>query len=190
MFYLDKARRGLTQWNETVDRKTMMSWRGEQLCRYLYVVSKLFRQCRLPKVWRGEIPVGWDGRPGVENQVMRNGRYEKLIGAGKHQSGISLIETVIAMSILFIGLAGIVSAHISSMRLRQVNAERALSRNAAEQVFSGIRGMPGLVDAYQRFGGGGPEETFDVRGLQTPAPGQPVGRVIVWRLKNSLKKCK
>jgi type II secretory pathway pseudopilin PulG len=101
--------------------------------------------------------------------------------------GFSLIETLIAMSVLFIALAGIISANISSMRLRQVNGEKALARNAAERVFSAIRGMPGLVEAYQRFGGGGSEETFDVRGLQDPAPGQPVGRVIIWRRKNSLQ---
>jgi hypothetical protein len=44
--------------------------------------------------------------------------------------------------------------------------------------------MPTLQEAYARFGGGGVEETFQVHGLAEPAPGVPVGRVIVWRSKN------
>ncbi len=99
----------------------------------------------------------------------------------------TLVETVIAMSVLFIALAGIISALLRTVTLRQVNAGDALSRTAAEQVFSAIRGMPDVVDAYSRFGGGGPEETFAIRGLQGPTPGEQVGRVIVWRLKSSLK---
>jgi hypothetical protein len=101
--------------------------------------------------------------------------------------GFTLLETIIAMSVLFIAMAGIVSVLLSTVKLRKFNEGEAKARNAAEQVFSAIRGMSDVVDAYGRFGGGGPEETFDVRGLQEPAPGVPVGRIIVWRLKDSLK---
>ena len=101
--------------------------------------------------------------------------------------GFTLVETIIAMSVLFIAMAGIVSVLLSTVKLRQFNEAEAKARNAAEQVFSAIRGMSDVVDAYSRFGGGGPEETFDIRGLQGPVPGTSVGRVIVWRRKSSLK---
>ena len=71
--------------------------------------------------------------------------------------GFTLIEVIIAMSVLFIAVASIVSATLVCMQLRQLNHEKALARNSAEQVFSAIRGMPSIIDAYNRFGGSGPE---------------------------------
>lgn len=102
-------------------------------------------------------------------------------------SGFSLLELFISMSVLSIALTGIISAILSNTQLRKMNEEKAMARNAAEQVFSGIRGQPDIVEAYNRYGGGGTNETFTVRGLQNPAANEPVGRVIVWRLKSSLK---
>lgn len=101
--------------------------------------------------------------------------------------GFSLIETMITMTVLSISLMGIFSALITCMQVRKMNENNAMARNAAEGVLSGIRGMPGIVEAYQRFGGGGSEETFTVRGLQDPSANEPCGRVIVWRLKSSIK---
>jgi hypothetical protein len=98
-------------------------------------------------------------------------------------AGLTLLETIVAALILAVALVGLLSALVSEVRLRRVNKERALARNAAERTLSAIRGMPTLVEAYQRFGGAGPEATFVVPGLAEPAPGQPVGRVIVWRRK-------
>jgi hypothetical protein len=97
------------------------------------------------------------------------------------------MEVLIALSALSIALIGIISAIITCTQLRQVNGEKAHARNAAEQIFSSIRETGGLLEAYNRYGGGGPEETFVVRGLQNPAPNQPAGRVIVWRDKDSLE---
>ena len=102
-------------------------------------------------------------------------------------AGFTLIETLIAMSLVAVALAGIISAYVSGIWLRQVNMEKAKARNAAEQTFSAIRGMENIVDAYLRFGGGALEETFEIRGLQGPAANEPPGRIIVWRLKSSLK---
>jgi len=102
---------------------------------------------------------------------------------GGQDGGLSLIEVIVDTLILSVALVGLVAALISEMRLRQVNTEKALARDAAGRALSAIRGMLDLVEAYGRFGGGGPEETFDVHGLALPAPGTPVGRVIVWRDK-------
>jgi type II secretory pathway pseudopilin PulG len=118
-------------------------------------------------------------------------RFKKCWSGGilsqRSEGGFTLLETVIAMSVLFIAMAGLFSAILICSRLRQTNAEHAKARNAAEQIFSGIRGMPTIVDAYDRFGGGGSEETFDIEGLKPVSPNDPVGRVIVWRLKSGLK---
>lgn len=98
-------------------------------------------------------------------------------------AGLTLIEVIVSSAVLAIALVGLISGLLSSMRLRELNNEKALARNAAEQTLSAIRGMPSIVDAYARFGGGGPEETFDVYGLAEPAAGTPVGRVFIWRSK-------
>ncbi|MHC4779976.1 MAG: type IV pilus modification PilV family protein [Planctomycetota bacterium] len=109
---------------------------------------------------------------------------EKRSGVpGRAEAAFSLIEVMVAASILAVALVGLVSALLSSMHLRQLNKEKAVARNAAERALSAIRGMPDIVQAYGRFGGGGPEEGFDVFGLAA-VPGQQVGRVIVWRRKN------
>ena len=139
----------------------------------------------------------WGGRTGnsrcngskMKGTFMHGGskKWRRERCSRKACGGFTLLETIIAMSVLFISMAGIVSAYLSCMWVRQVSSERALARNAAEQTLSAIRGLPGIVDAYLRFGGGGAEETFTVRGLQDPSPNEPVGRVIVWRRKSSLK---
>lgn len=113
--------------------------------------------------------------------------WESMARSPNCSSGFTLVETIVAMAVLFIAMAGVITANLSSMHLRQLNAQEAKARNAAEGVLSAIRGTPNLVEAYNRFGGGGPEERFDVRGLQGSLPGEPAGRVIVWRLKSSLK---
>jgi type II secretory pathway pseudopilin PulG len=97
---------------------------------------------------------------------------------------LTLLEVVVSASILAIAMVGLVSALLSSMRLRELNKERAVARNAAEKTLSSLRGMGDIVGAYTRFGGGQTEETFDVTGLADPAPGQSVGRVIIWRQKH------
>jgi len=103
------------------------------------------------------------------------------------QSGFTLIETMISMSVMLIAVAGLVSSILMCVKLRQTNEEKAKARNAAEQTFSAIRGMSGIVDAYNRFGGGRSEETFSVSGLSDPSATEQAGRIIIWRLKDSLK---
>jgi prepilin-type N-terminal cleavage/methylation domain-containing protein len=97
--------------------------------------------------------------------------------------GMTLIEVIFATAILAVALVGLIAALLSSMRLRQMNAEKALARNAAEQALSAMRGMENLHSAYARFGGGGPEETFNVYGLAVPPGAAGVAQVIVWRRK-------
>ncbi len=115
------------------------------------------------------------------------GTWNRLTGRKVSSRGFTLVELVITMSVLSIALTGIFSAVMSNMQLRKLNADKALARNAAERVLSGARGMPGIVEAYLRFGGGGPEEAFTIRGLQDPSTNETAGRVIVWRLKSSLQ---
>jgi type II secretory pathway pseudopilin PulG len=98
-----------------------------------------------------------------------------------------MIETMISMAVLMIAMASIMTTLLNGTRLRQVNEDNARARNAAEETLSAIRGMMNIPDAYNRFGGGGAEEIFNIRGLQGLAPNTPAGRVIVWRLKSSLK---
>lgn len=101
----------------------------------------------------------------------------------RDREGFSLLEVIVASSILAITMVALVSALISGMRLREMNRDKALARNEAERVLSALRGMPTIFDAYSRFGAGGVEETFDVYGLAGP-PGEQVGRVIFWRRKD------
>jgi prepilin-type N-terminal cleavage/methylation domain-containing protein len=101
--------------------------------------------------------------------------------------GFTLVEIMLALAVMAVGTIGLVSAIIGGMRLEQINAEKALARNAAERVLSGLRGHPNLREAYARYGGGGSGETFDVRGL-SPVPGESAGRVIVWRIKSATPK--
>ena len=98
--------------------------------------------------------------------------------------GLTLLEVIISTAVLSVAMVGLVAGLLSAMRLRQLNEEKALARNAAERALSAMRGMPSISDAYDRFGGGGREETFDVYGLASPGGGELVGRVIVWRRKN------
>jgi type II secretory pathway pseudopilin PulG len=102
----------------------------------------------------------------------------------RSEQGLTIIEVMISCMVLAIALVGLVSGLLSSMRLRELNNEKAIARNAAEQAISAIRGIPTITEAYARFGGSGPEESFDVYGLPGPGGGEAVGRVIVWRLKS------
>jgi len=97
--------------------------------------------------------------------------------------GMTLIEVIFTTAILAVALVGLVAALLSSMRLRQLNAEKAIARNAAEQALSAMRGMGNIRNAYARFGGGGPEETFEIYGLAAPPGATGAARVIVWRRK-------
>jgi prepilin-type N-terminal cleavage/methylation domain-containing protein len=99
----------------------------------------------------------------------------------------TLIEIMVAVTVLVIALVGLFSALVTGMQLRRLNEEKSKVRNAAEQKLSSLRGMPTIVDAYGRFGGGGEAETFFIHGLADPSPTEPAGRIIVWRNKTALK---
>jgi prepilin-type N-terminal cleavage/methylation domain-containing protein len=123
------------------------------------------------------------GGGGAEDRDVLEAVWNRPATDGRRR-GISLIEVMITVGILSVVLTGLVAALLSSMRLRQLNAEKATARNAAEQALSAMRGMGSIREAYIRFGGGGPEGTFEVFGLAAPAAGEAVGRVIVWRNKS------
>ncbi|GEM_PF-3499537 len=100
------------------------------------------------------------------------------------RSGFTLIEVMIAVAVVAVALIALLTGLLSSSDLQSANKEALLAQNAAEQVFSGMRGMRDLRAAYLRWGPGGPEETFEVFGLAAPPPGSQVGRVIFWRWKD------
>jgi len=107
--------------------------------------------------------------------------------ARRSTEGFTLIEIMVAVTVLVIALVGLFSALVTGMQLRRLNEEKSKVRNAAEQKLSSLRGMPTIVDAYSRFGGGGEAETFSIHGLADPSATEPAGRIIVWRNKTALK---
>jgi hypothetical protein len=97
---------------------------------------------------------------------------------------LTLVEIMVTSAILLGATITFVAGMLSATHLHRLNTEKATARREGERILTQIRDMPGIVPAYQRFGGGGPGERFAVVGLASPAQGEPVGRIVVWRRKS------
>ncbi|MSR62805.1 MAG: hypothetical protein EXS08_10220 [Planctomycetes bacterium] len=101
---------------------------------------------------------------------------------------MSLVEVVVALSVLVVAASIFGQMLISTTRLRQVNHQNALAADAARVVLERMRNEP-LLEVYRDFNedpkddpkgiGTGPGHLFDVPGLEAAegAPGGRVGRV-------------
>ncbi|MHC4777270.1 MAG: type IV pilus modification PilV family protein, partial [Planctomycetota bacterium] len=68
-------------------------------------------------------------------KVRRRSTGMSIRGAAP-EGGLTLLEVIVSSLILSVALVGLIAALISETRLRQVNKEKALARNAAERTLS------------------------------------------------------
>lgn len=104
------------------------------------------------------------------------------------RAGVTLVEVVVALSVLVVAASIFGQMLLSTTRLRQVNHQNALAADAARVVLERMRNEP-LLEVYRDFNedpkddprgiGTGPGHLFDVPGLDAldDAPGGRVGRV-------------
>lgn len=101
------------------------------------------------------------------------------------RSGLSLVEIVVALSVLVVAASIFCQMLLSTARLRHLNRENTLAADAARVVLERMRNEPFLeiyrdynVDPKDDPGGNatGPGNLFDVVGLQ-PLEDAPQGRV-------------
>ena len=64
------------------------------------------------------------------------------MGSRAHESGLTLIEVMIAISIMSIALFGLLAAMFSSSRLIEANKEEMLATNAARQIMARLKDEP------------------------------------------------
>ena len=91
----------------------------------------------------------------------------------QHQLGVTLLEVVVAGTILVIGLLSFLAVFLNCMRLDSVTKERVLAVNHARLRMESLRAMP--FDAIEDANG----ETFDVPDLAKIAPDIPIGTITV-----------
>lgn len=101
------------------------------------------------------------------------------------RAGLSLVEIVVALSVLVVAASIFCQTLLSTTRLRHLNRENTLAADAARVVLERMRNEPFLeiyrdynVDPKDDPGGNGtgPGNLFDVEGLQ-PLDDAPAGRV-------------
>lgn len=100
-------------------------------------------------------------------------------------SGVTLLELVIALTILVIAVLAFVSSIYQSSMLQQTGRERAVAYNAARSQIEKMRSVP-LGEVYARYNanpdddpggkGSAPGPQFDIEGLAS-LPAERVGRV-------------
>jgi type II secretory pathway pseudopilin PulG len=100
-------------------------------------------------------------------------------------SGMSLLEIMIAMSILSLTFLAMLSLITSSSRVQDEAGERTLAYNAARRVVEEMRALP-LAEVYRRYNsatsdnlaGANPGDAFTVDGLPKGVGGGTQGRVL------------
>ena len=103
-------------------------------------------------------------------------------------AGFSLLEVVIAITVLTLALIGATGSILAGDRLQRVNRESALAENAVREVLESMRGSV-LATTFARFnatagddpaGVVSPGATFAVEGLRAPPQngGAPVGSIV------------
>jgi len=106
------------------------------------------------------------------------------------RAGVTLVEVVVALSVLVVAASIFGQMLLSTTRLRQVNRQNALAADAARVLLERMRNEP-LLEVYRDFNedpkddprgiATGPGYLFDVTGLDAPegATGGRVGRVFM-----------
>lgn len=117
--------------------------------------------------------------------------------AGTRASGISLVEVVVALTVLVFGALAAVSVMLSSIRLDQANREDALARQAARQIVETMKGTTFSkifatydADPADDPGGAGtaPGATFAVKGLDPQLGAASVGTIVFPTVGGALRE--
>jgi len=90
----------------------------------------------------------------------------------KTRSGFTLLEIMVAVSVLGIALAALTSTQFTSVALSRSIRETSAAADAAQAVMEAIRDEDDFKAIYANWSG----TAFDVEGL-TPVEGDPDGRV-------------
>lgn len=109
--------------------------------------------------------------------------------------GFSLLEVMIAMTVLTVAILGLVTAIVTSMRLTTTNRENTLAMNAARQKIEEMQAWPGgfseVFAAYNNATGddaglaaAAPGGAFTVAGLR-PITGDPAVGTIIFNVDSS-----
>lgn len=103
---------------------------------------------------------------------------------GRARRGFSLLELIVAVTVLTIAAGAITSTLVISTSLTHINRETTLAVEAAQSAVESLRAVA-FDEAFARYNaspgddpaaGASPGWTFDVPGL-APRPGDPDGRV-------------
>jgi prepilin-type N-terminal cleavage/methylation domain-containing protein len=108
--------------------------------------------------------------------------------AARPRAGFSLLEIMIAISVLTLAVVGATGSILAGNRMQRVNRESAVAEDAVRQVLESMRGSV-LATTFARFnattaddpaGVVSPGATFAVEGLSAPPenPGAPVGTIV------------
>lgn len=100
------------------------------------------------------------------------------------RAGLSLLDVLVAMTVLVVAIAGLSGSLVSSLKLARVNEETSLADDAAQAVAAELRGQDfrDVFALYNTVAADDPAATpapgpdFDVRGLTAQA-GDADGRV-------------
>lgn len=108
------------------------------------------------------------------------------IRASHRRAGISLVEILVALSVMVVAGSIFCQMLIATTRLRQVNRENALAADAARVVLERMRNEP-FLEIFRDYNedpkddpggeGTGPGHLFDVHGLEAVDGASRVGRV-------------
>lgn len=101
--------------------------------------------------------------------------------------GATLLEVVLALSVLVVALVGLLGAMVQMTRLREMSREKSRAYNAVRSQIERMRNER-VSEVYSLFnsnpdddpGGAGtaPGSAFEVRGLAATAPGLKQGRIL------------
>lgn len=115
-------------------------------------------------------------------------RSVREAAGGSRSGGFTLIEIVIALSVLVVAASIFYQMLLGTSRLRQTNHQNALAADAARVVIEEMRNVP-FLEIYKRYNedpaddpggaGTGPGNLFDVAGLEAldGAPGGKAGKI-------------
>lgn len=123
-------------------------------------------------------------RRNMSSRVFIRLRGDRGRSAPRRVRGLTMIEIVVALSVLVVAASIFCQMLIGTTRLRQLNRENALAGDAARVIVERMRNAP-FLEVYRRYNeypdddplgkGTGPGHLFDVPGL-TPVEGAPQGK--------------
>ena len=116
---------------------------------------------------------------------MKRGLGGSMRRGKEPRGGFSLLEILVAVSVLGIAMAALTSTQLTTIAMSRSIRESSAAADAAQAVLEAMREESELLDVFKRWNGTtlddpagrpSPGNAFDVRGLE-PAQDDPDGRV-------------